>query len=80
MTVTGQVRILKRDEYGNPIQISLSLNHLPCSLDVGIPFVAAEIPSIIPQTGDMLAVALTVGGVCLAALILLGVIRRKRRR
>lgn len=32
------------------------------------------------ETGDMLAVALAVGGVCLAALILLAIVRRKRSR
>ena len=80
VTVTGQVKVLKRDENGNPIQISLTVDSLPGNLDVGIPFETAKVPSTIPQTGDMLAVALTVGGVCLAALILLGVSRRKRRR
>ena len=80
VTVTGQVKVLKRDENGNPIQISLTVDSLPGNLDVGIPFETAKVPSTIPQTGDMLAVALTVGGVCLEALILLGVSRRKRRR
>ena len=79
VTVTGKVKVLRRDANGNPKQISLTLDSLPANLDVGIPFATAEAPSEIPQTGDMLPVALTVGGTCLVGLILLAVLRRKRR-
>ena len=80
VTINGQVKVLKRDKYGNPKQISLTVYDLPANLDLGIPFTTAHIPSDIPQTGDMLPVALTVGGVCLAGLILLAVLRRRRSR
>ena len=78
VTLTGSVKVLERDEYSNPLRIALTLNSLPANIDVGIPFTTAKIPSPIPQTGDMLALALALGGLCLAGLLLIAFLRRKR--
>ena len=80
VTLTGCVNVLKRDEYGNPLQIALTLNNLPANIDVGIPFTTAKIPSPIPQTGDKLSLALAFGGLCLAGLLLIAFLRRKRSK
>ena len=80
VTLTGSVKVLERDEYSNPLRIALTLNSLPANIDVGIPFTTAKIPSPIPQTGDMLALALALGGLCLAGLLLIAFLRRKRSK
>ena len=49
ITVTGMVEVLKRNDEHNPVKIAVTLDELPVSLDIGIPFARA---GSIPVTGD----------------------------
>ena len=83
--VSGTVTIDRRDGYGNPVEVTITLDSLPLSLDIGIPFVKSDAP-IYPRTGDngmdvgtllaMCGLSLALGGASLGTLCLA---RRKRR-
>ncbi len=75
--VSGTVTIDRRDGYGNPVEVTITLDSLPLSLDIGIPFVKSDAP-IYPRTGDngmdvgtllaMCGLSLALGGASLGTL------------
>ena len=83
--ISGTVTIDRRDGYGNPVEVTITLDSLPLSLDIGIPFIKSDAP-IYPRTGDngmdaagllaMCGLSLALGGASLGTLRL---VRRKRR-
>jgi hypothetical protein len=75
VTVTGQVKVLKRDKAGNPVRISVTLDDLTVPLDIGIPFALAPKESGVPQTDDPILWAVAV--LLLSGLILVATRRKK---
>ena len=72
IAITGNVEVLARDDEGRPTKIAVTLNDLPVSLDIGIPFGRAE---SIPVTGD--PIPWVIAGFALSGLVLI-LFRRKR--
>jgi hypothetical protein len=75
ITLSGQVKILKRDGVGNPTKISVTLNGLPVPFDIGIPFIPAPDETGLPQTGDLIPWAV---GVFLLSGLAVVLLRRKK--
>ncbi|MEA4997949.1 MAG: Cna B-type domain-containing protein [Candidatus Limiplasma sp.] len=72
--ITGVVRVLDLDRHANPSRVSITLDSMPLSLNVGVRFIAS---TAIPETGDPL---LWVLGLFALSGMMLFMLKRKKQR
>ena len=80
VTVSGKVEVRKRNAYGEPVRIAVTVFDMPACLDIGIPFKLDSIPDKIAQTGDPLYIALGVTGGCGLGLLLLFILNKRKKQ
>ena len=80
VTVSGKVEVRKRNAYGEPVRIAVTVFDMPACLDIGIPFKLDSIPDNIAQTGDPLYIALGVTGGCGLGLLLLFILNKRKKQ
>lgn len=80
LDVSGRVKVLERDEYLNPTEVTITLSSLDVPLDVGMPFRIFRQPIDTPITGDPIiwvALAMLLSGI---SMLVITIVRRRRRR